>query len=1054
MPKLVEVINDFSGGLAKGYSPENLQNNQMQKCDNLIADGIGKLSTVPNTETKSTSDIVNSLPVYNAKNIHSWSSDTTLTVQAQPNNVMTEPVVTKLQDAVRARWMMIMTRSSEYNSPSIRLVDLGRNDENVFYWSFPLIKGFENPEQALGKTLRGIDVNIHNDEINSNPDYMSIIPYKWNTHAEMDAILTGFTTTLGVAYQDVPTGEELFFYWQEGGTHPTYHNGDLKVSAVMDSNWNSSSSDSYGLRAMITFDYYGKLDLDLFTNGLDKRVATGSFNINFDNLSRTIDYQELMPDAQGNSNWAQAGDNVSEDKIMYTNMDSSNSDSFMWGQFSKWEYNLTGDAFNERATYSLNVELWTDAEHTTDIAISVFHENENGESSESIITALFNKLETAIGTSCPEQAIYYEWKEDGTGVEFFQDSRTEKAFGIKAVSAPKTDTVVITDIAPGEKFSNLVVCAGENTTANIYSLDSDNWLDYPLDLRIDQGVTYNTPLVFADTEGYLKISDQYFYNNSKPKWFGFLNLNEAVYNNNTFDVTGGFYIDDMSPTPFTETVSGGQLDGQYSHVFIANNLDIISNSRIFQLANSDANSCTVDVPFFSTSTPSASGLKLFVDWIDGEYSTYAKLDGSFTKKEDATWYYVYKYHGGAISQPALLHHGTHENVRIKSGNSPKADNVALGLSLSMGQYMINGNDSQINNVRLKGIEIYGYFPEYDSNNIYLALEIDLIRGWKSENTGDWQNLHSITNNNNVLNCYSTCKDGTFSISELPIFKTHPLISFYSKYKISWNKPIGFDTGGTGFRTSCVFNRMSYYGNVRIKNEDGSITYYPDGIIKSVKGYYDAVSVDNLIEATVNDGDEITCLRVAGNKLLQFKKKSLTIMGVKVLENGQSREVIEQTIDYCGVSGSNQVTETPYGVFWITRSGIYVFDGNRLEKLTENLKGSTISKTEWENFYGSRTHIGYDAYWNQVHICQDTQDNPKTLIYSFNTRAFTESNKLYASNHKTGFVNDSEGHLLWGQIGTGSNSVTTNSDNSPNFKDRTREALSDEDMMNQEQTNVG
>ena len=178
------------------------------------------------------------------------------------------------------------------------------------------------------------------------------------------------------------------------------------------------------------------------------------------------------------------------------------------------------------------------------------------------------------------------------------------------------------------------------------------------------------------------------------------------------------------------------------------------------------------------------------------------------------------------------------------------------------------------------------------------------------------------------------------------------------------------------------------------------------------------------------------------------------MGVKVLENGQSREVIEQTIDYCGVSGSNQVTETPYGVFWITRSGIYVFDGNRLEKLTENLKGSTISKTEWENFYGSRTHIGYDAYWNQVHICQDTQDNPKTLIYSFNTRAFTESNKLYASNHKTGFVNDSEGHLLWGQIGTGSNSVTTNSDNSPNFKDRTREALSDEDMMNQEQTNVG
>ena len=105
-----------------------------------------------------------------------------------------------------------------------------------------------------------------------------------------------------------------------------------------------------------------------------------------------------------------------------------------------------------------------------------------------------------------------------------------------------------------------------------------------------------------------------------------------------------------------------------------------------------------------------------------------------------------------------------------------------------------------------------------------------------------------------------------------------------------------------------------------------------------------------------------------------------------------------------------------------------------KKLTENLKGSTISKTEWENFYGPRTHVGYDAYWNQVHICQDTQNNPKTLIYAFNTKAFTESNKLYASDHKTGFVNNSEGHLLWAQIGTGSNSVTTNSNNSPGFKD--------------------
>ena len=188
MPKLVEVINDFSGGIAKGYSPENLQNNQMQKCDNLIADGIGKLSTVPNVETQSTSDIVSSLPVYNAKNIHSWSSDTTLNVTGQPTNI-SDPVVTELKQGLKARFMMIMSRVGEFATPAIRLIDKGRNAQNVFYWNFPQIKGFEYPNQALGKTLRGLDSNIHNDEVNSNPQYMNEIPYRWNTHAEMQSFL-------------------------------------------------------------------------------------------------------------------------------------------------------------------------------------------------------------------------------------------------------------------------------------------------------------------------------------------------------------------------------------------------------------------------------------------------------------------------------------------------------------------------------------------------------------------------------------------------------------------------------------------------------------------------------------------------------------------------------------------------------------------------------------------------------------------------------------------------------------------------------------------------
>lgn len=1051
MPKLVEVINDFSGGLAKGYSPENLQNNQMVKCDNLIADGIGKLSTVPNTETKSTSDVIASLPVYNAKNIHTWSSDTTLTVQDQASNVMSEPTTSEVKRGFRARFLMIMTRSSENSSPSIAVRDLGRNDDIVFHWQFPLIKGFEGPQQALGKTLRGLDVNINHDEANTSMSY-SGISFRWLTHAEMDALFPESATsndqytTMKVAFKENPELDDAYFSWSS--YESDYHNGGFKVSAIKENDWTDNSTESWALRTCAEFDYWGPLNLEMTTNGLDKRRPSGNLRFvsgasNNGNDNMVIGWGAVSPSGITVNPFANgpdyddigdSTDGASENRILYSHMESSNEFAYLWGQYSRWDYVLTGLANNEIATYNLDLILFTNAEHSTEISIQVSHVSEPGETAESIKSSLLSKLIEKVELEAPDQMISYEWKEDGSGFEIYQDELTPQPFAIKSLTSTKTNVTTQSDIQVGQNFSDLLVLASENASANIYSLSSDNWLDYPLDCRINKDLDYNTPLVFSDTEGYLKVADQYFYNNSIPKWFGFLDLNSNIYVNNTFDVSGAFYDDNMTPMPFKETVSGGELDGQHSHVFVTNNTQSENDTRFFRIANEHTESVDVELPQFGEHTPHASGLKLWVDWIDGANTgtSWEKLDGSFTKKEDARFYYVYKYHGGAISQPRYLH-----NMKAgqTAGNSPREDNVALGLSLSVGSNMINGDGNDMINVRLKGIEIYGYFPKHDSNNIYLLLEVDLKRGWKSVVTGDWAPLVSIENNSGEFNSYSTCDNGNVPQSSVPIFKTHPPISFNDIYGISWNKPIGFDVGGTGFRTACIYNRRAYYGNIRIKGEDETITYYPDGVVKSVKGYYDAVSVDNLVEATINDGDEITCLRVAGNKLMQFKKKSLTIMGIKELENGESREVIEQTIDHCGVSGANQVAETPYGLFWVTRSGIYIFDGNKMDKLTENLRGSTISKTEWEDFYGPRTHVGYDAYWNHAHICKDTQDNPKTLIYAFNTRAFTESNKLYASDHKTGFVNDREGHLLWAQIGTGSNSITTNSNNNPRLKDK-------------------
>ena len=41
-------MKDFSGGIAKGIDSSSLLDNQLQECENFIADGLGKMTVIPN----------------------------------------------------------------------------------------------------------------------------------------------------------------------------------------------------------------------------------------------------------------------------------------------------------------------------------------------------------------------------------------------------------------------------------------------------------------------------------------------------------------------------------------------------------------------------------------------------------------------------------------------------------------------------------------------------------------------------------------------------------------------------------------------------------------------------------------------------------------------------------------------------------------------------------------------------------------------------------------------------------------------------------------------
>ena len=102
------------------------------------------------------------------------------------------------------------------------------------------------------------------------------------------------------------------------------------------------------------------------------------------------------------------------------------------------------------------------------------------------------------------------------------------------------------------------------------------------------------------------------------------------------------------------------------------------------------------------------------------------------------------------------------------------DKVALGLSISLGRRLVSGDGSTgLINARLKGVEIWGRFTNYDANNLVQLAEIDLAKGWRSEATGDWQPLHDhqYVDSESVShpNAWYTQYDGTFSLAETLIY---------------------------------------------------------------------------------------------------------------------------------------------------------------------------------------------------------------------------------------------------------------------------------------------
>ena len=216
-----------------------------------------------------------------------------------------------------------------------------------------------------------------------------------------------------------------------------------------------------------------------------------------------------------------------------------------------------------------------------------------------------------------------------------------------------------------------------------------------------------------------------------------------------------------------------------------------------------------------------------------------------------------------------------------------------------------------------------------------------------------------------------------------------------------------------YRASCVAGRKVYIGNIR----QGGRTY-PDRMLRSPVNKFDTFPETNFIDVAVGDGDEIIALESFGDRLLQYKKKTLYVINI----SGKS-EVLESEYPDAGVSMSSQVVKTNAGIVWVNGQGLWVFDGQRVVNV--------LRQSHDGGYAVGIPVIGFDNKTNRVIYTPLTSAGILTrwYIYDLELQAYQSfydgtlfPHSKSGGNYYTNIVNDSDGNMIVGYADGASNTT--------------------------------
>ncbi len=579
-----------------------------------------------------------------------------------------------------------------------------------------------------------------------------------------------------------------------------------------------------------------------------------------------------------------------------------------------------------------------------------------------------------------------------------------------------------------------------NSQIDIYSRTTDVWGTNIIDL----GSTTGGKPCYYKADGAVRISDGNFGAANRNKWFGFINQThfEGITPGGAADSYGHWYAKNTTlsaPTAgiydrnvkFTASASTSTTQLAYdtsSDEFeywdnVAGDKYILveeggsGDARIITAVDNSHEYLQTD-----TNTDAWDNKNLIVFPPIGEgfniYYTSSSTVGNWPQS-----YYqmgtTFIYQGGQESQIFNIAAGS-TSAHGSGGNRPSGrfgELIIGGESLSVSIYATSPFDPHIIGGRV-------YIRSYGGGNPMpdwtLLADISLQKGVRPDLTSSytaWSLLATADVSGDATDdayCYVDMETIT-----TPSPWTYKAINGYDPHE-----SMSIGALGEGYKTAVVANRQVYIGNVRRTNEDGVTETQGDAMYKSMPGKFDVFPISRKIEASIRDGDEIVKLEEYADRILQFKKHKMHLINIS-----QDVEFLEDTFEHKGIQHPACACKTDYGIAWVNKSGVFLYNGKSVINLLEK-NGRPIISTigtsdhSWTGFTSTYTQsIGYLPNKRQIIVLDNISANGTIFLYDLPTQSWVRSpdEHLIAAT-KSNFVTDWNGDLVW-TITNSSNVIT-------------------------------